>query len=76
MHIGTALIFSNNPFGVDGLAHLVAALAYNPVIEEVELIKLNLLGPQKELCSKLAFLFKLTVSLKKVRHCTLEEQES
>ena len=66
MHIGTALIFSNNPFGVDGLAHLVAVLAYNPVIEEVELIKLNLLGPQKELCSKLAFLFKLTVSLKKL----------
>ena len=61
---------SANQFGSSGLTHLVQALAYNPVLEELEVTKLGSVFPTSDLSNALAFLFRLTVSLKKVSEAT------
>ena len=60
----------DNRFGSTGLTELIRALAYNPVLEELEVTKLKN-SATVEVSDALAFLFRLTVSLKKVSETIL-----
>ena len=60
----------DNRFGSTGLTELIRALAYNPVLEELEVTKLKN-SATVEVSDALAFLFRLTVSLKKVSETSL-----